>query len=58
MPVFQYRFGNGIQQAKAIIDAGIAGKPFVGTVETLWRREAPYYAVPGAANGRPSSAAC
>ena len=26
MPVFQYRFGNGIEQAKAIIDAGIAGK--------------------------------
>jgi predicted dehydrogenase len=46
MPVFQYRFGDGIQQAKAIIDAGIAGKPYVGTVETLWRREAPYYAVP------------
>jgi predicted dehydrogenase len=46
MPIFQYRFGNGIQQAKAIIDAGIAGKPFVGTVETLWRRDAPYYAVP------------
>jgi predicted dehydrogenase len=46
MPVFQYRFGNGIEQAKAIIDAGIAGKPYVGTVETLWRREAPYYAVP------------
>jgi predicted dehydrogenase len=46
MPVFQYRFGNGIEQAKAIIDAGIAGKPFMGTVETLWRRDAPYYAVP------------
>lgn len=46
MPVFQYRFGNGIEQAKRIIDAGIAGKPFVGTVETLWRRDAPYYAVP------------
>ena len=46
MPVFQYRFGNGIQQAKAIIDAGLAGRPFVGTVETLWRREADYYAVP------------
>ncbi|WP_374625619.1 Gfo/Idh/MocA family protein [Devosia sp.] len=46
MPVFQYRFGNGIGQAKAIIDAGIAGKPYVGTVETLWRREADYYAVP------------
>lgn len=46
MPVFQYRFGDGIEQAKAIIDAGIAGKPYVGTVETFWRREPPYYAVP------------
>jgi predicted dehydrogenase len=46
MPVFQYRFGDGIQQVKAIIDAGIAGKPYVGTVETLWRREAKYYEVP------------
>lgn len=46
MPIFQYRFGNGIQQAKAIIDAGLAGTPYVGTVETLWRREAAYYAVP------------
>ena len=32
MPVFQYRFGNGIEQAKRIIDAGLAGKPYVGTV--------------------------
>jgi predicted dehydrogenase len=46
MPVFQYRFGDGIEQAKAIIDAGLAGKPYAGTVETMWRREAPYYAVP------------
>lgn len=46
MPVFQYRFGDGIEQAKKIIDSGIAGKPFAGTVETMWRREAPYYAVP------------
>ena len=46
MPVFQYRFGNGVQQVKKIIDSGIVGKPYVGTVETLWRREAPYYAVP------------
>jgi predicted dehydrogenase len=46
MPVFQYRFGSGIEQAKAIIEAGIAGKPYVGTVETLWRREAGYYQVP------------
>ncbi|MBD8066331.1 Gfo/Idh/MocA family oxidoreductase [Devosia sp. PTR5] len=46
MPVFQYRFGDGIEQVKKIIDAGIAGKPFTGTVETMWRREAAYYAVP------------
>ena len=46
MPVFQYRFGDGIEQAKAIIDAGIAGKPYVGTVETMWERGADYYAVP------------
>lgn len=46
MPVFQYRFGDGVEQAKAIIDAGLAGKPYVGTVETMWRREASYYAVP------------
>jgi predicted dehydrogenase len=46
MPIFQYRFGNGIEQAKKIIDAGLAGKPYVGTVETLWRREPVYYEVP------------
>src|SRR6267378_1577831 len=26
MPIFQYRFGNGVQKAKRIIDLGIAGK--------------------------------
>ncbi|GHA23888.1 oxidoreductase [Devosia pacifica] len=46
MPIFQYRFGDGIEQVKAIIDAGLAGKPYIGTVETLWRREKKYYEVP------------
>lgn len=46
MPVFQYRFGDGVEQAKAIIDAGVAGKPFVGTVETMWRRGPDYYEIP------------
>ena len=46
MPVFQYRFGDGIGQAKAIIDAGIAGKPYAGTVETFWKRGPDYYALP------------
>jgi predicted dehydrogenase len=46
MPIFQYRYGDGIEQAKAIINAGLAGKPYVGTVETLWRRGPGYYEVP------------
>ncbi|MBA3325890.1 MAG: Gfo/Idh/MocA family oxidoreductase [Rhodobacteraceae bacterium] len=44
MPVFQYRYGDGVEKARRIIDAGIAGKPYLGTVETLWLREADYYA--------------
>ncbi|RUT30045.1 Gfo/Idh/MocA family oxidoreductase [Arsenicitalea aurantiaca] len=46
MPIFQYRFGDGIARVKAILEAGIAGKPYVGTAETFWRRGADYYAVP------------
>lgn len=44
LPVYQYRFGNGVQKAKRIVDAGIAGKPYLATVETAWKRGADYYA--------------
>lgn len=44
MPVYQYRFGNGVQKAKRIIDAGIAGTPYLAAVETAWRRGPEYYA--------------
>jgi predicted dehydrogenase len=44
-PVFQYRFGKGATQMRALIDAGLAGKPFVGTLETHWNRDTAYYAV-------------
>ena len=43
MPIFQYRYGDGAMQAKAIIEAGIAGKPYAGSVETFWKRTAAYY---------------
>jgi len=43
-PVFQYRFGLGASQLRTLIDSGIAGKPFVGTLETHWNRGADYYA--------------
>jgi predicted dehydrogenase len=46
MPIFQYRFGDGVQKAKRIIELGIAGKPYLGTVETAWKRTAKYYDTP------------
>jgi predicted dehydrogenase len=46
MPIFQYRFGNGLQKAKRIIDMGIAGKPYLATVETAWKRTPKYYETP------------
>jgi predicted dehydrogenase len=46
MPIFQYRFGNGVQKAKRLIDLGITGKPYVATVETAWKRTAKYYETP------------
>jgi predicted dehydrogenase len=46
MPVFQYRFGNGLQKARRIIELGLAGKPYLATIETAWLRGAAYYSVP------------
>jgi len=46
MPVFQYRFGNGLQKARRIVERGLAGKPYLATVETAWKRGAKYYSVP------------
>ena len=46
MPIFQYRFGNGVQKAKRIIELEIAGKPYLATVETAWKRTAQYYETP------------
>lgn len=42
-PVFQYRYGIGTTQLLALIDAGIAGQCFAGTLETHWNRPASYY---------------
>ncbi|EWY41176.1 oxidoreductase [Skermanella stibiiresistens SB22] len=37
MPILPHRFGDGVQRAKRIIDSGIAGKPWLATVETFWK---------------------
>ena len=44
-PVFQYRFGHGLAQLRALIGAGLAGRPYVAALETHWNRGADYYAV-------------
>ena len=46
MPIFQYRFGQGLQKLKFLVNQGLAGRVYVATVETAWRRRADYYAVP------------
>jgi predicted dehydrogenase len=46
MPIFQYRFGNGAQKLKFLIEQGVTGRTYLTTVETAWRRRPPYYAVP------------
>ncbi len=46
MPIYQFRFGHGIQKLKFLIERNIAGKAYLSTVETAWRRRPPYYAVP------------
>jgi predicted dehydrogenase len=45
MPIFQYRYGDGVQKAKRIVDAGLAGKPYLATIETAWKRGAKYYEI-------------
>jgi predicted dehydrogenase len=45
-PVFQYRFGLGTAQLTALIDAGLAGRAYAGTLETHWDRSTAYYEIP------------
>jgi predicted dehydrogenase len=44
LPIFQYRFGRGLQKLKFLVEEGVAGRPYLTTVETAWRRRADYYA--------------
>jgi len=43
MPVFQYRFGVGLQKLLHLVDRGITGRHFVSTAETTWRRGPAYF---------------
>ena len=46
MPIFQYRFGHGLQKLKFLQDEGLTGMAYQATVETAWRRRAAYFEVP------------
>ncbi len=46
MPVYQYRYGNGLARLRRLIEAGVTGRPLVASIETHWNRAADYYAVP------------
>jgi predicted dehydrogenase len=46
MPIFQYRFGRGLQRLKWLRDQGVAGRAYLATAETHWRRRPGYYAAP------------
>jgi predicted dehydrogenase len=46
MPIFQYRWGHGLQKLKHLVDTGLAGDAHTANVEVSWRRRGDYYAVP------------
>lgn len=46
MPIFQYRYGTGLQKLKRLIELGLTGKPYLTTIETHWYRGPAYYEVP------------
>ncbi len=50
IPIFQYRFGHGLQKLKRLRAAGVTGEALVSTVETAWRRRSKYYEVPWRGN--------
>jgi predicted dehydrogenase len=46
MPIFQYRFGRGLQKLKYLVDRQLAGEAFVFNVDVAWWRTRDYYSVP------------
>jgi predicted dehydrogenase len=46
MPIFQNRFGTQVQKMRHLLKSGVAGRAYLTTAETAWRRRPPYYAVP------------
>lgn len=45
MPIFQYRYGTGLQKLKHLIARELTGPAFMTTIETHWWRPPSYYEV-------------
>jgi len=45
MPIFQYRYGTGLQKLKRLVELGLTGPAFMTTIETHWWRPPAYYEV-------------
>jgi predicted dehydrogenase len=43
MPIFQYRFGHGLQKLKYLVDQKLTGEAFVFNVDVAWWRSSEYY---------------
>jgi predicted dehydrogenase len=50
MPIFQYRFGRGLQKLKYLVDQKLAGEAFVFNVDVAWWRDSDYYRNPWRGN--------
>ena len=46
MPVFNYRYGHGLQKLKLLVDRGLTGRLYAASMVLAWRRTAAYYSVP------------
>jgi len=46
VPMYQYRYGNGLARLHQLIEASVTGRPLVASVETHWNRLPAYYDVP------------
>jgi predicted dehydrogenase len=46
MPIFQYRFGHGLQKLKHLADRKLTGEAFVFNVDVAWSRSREYYQNP------------
>jgi predicted dehydrogenase len=43
MPIFQYRFGHGLQKLRYLVDRKLTGQAFVFNVDVAWWRDNEYY---------------